>query len=49
MNAAKPSGASDEGDTGLPGFRTWGSVYASVSILFLVWLGLLIVLTRFYS
>jgi hypothetical protein len=35
----------DEG-TGLPGFRTWRSVYVFVLALFAVYLALLIVLTR---
>ena len=35
--------------TGLPGLRTWRSVYTVVMISFVVWIALLIALTRAYS
>ena len=39
---------SDE-NTGLPGLRTWRSVYTLVLITFAVWVVLLIALTRAFS
>jgi hypothetical protein len=39
---------SDE-TTGLPGLRTWRSVYFFVLGVFVLWVGLLTVLTRLYS
>jgi hypothetical protein len=41
--------AGDDGDTGLPGFRTWRSVYLFVLGSFIVWVGLLTLLTRMFS
>jgi hypothetical protein len=38
----------DEG-TGLPGLRSWGKVYVFVLVVFGLWIGLLIVLTRMNS
>jgi hypothetical protein len=35
--------------TGLPGLRTWRSVYTLVLITFAVWVVLLIALTRAFS
>jgi len=35
--------------TGLPGLRTWRSVYIFVICVFVLWVGLLTVLTRLYS
>ena len=36
-------------ETGLPGMRTWGRVYAFVLITFAVWIALLLALTRAFS
>ena len=44
-----PEPKPNEGDTGLPGLRTWRAVYALVLAVFAVWIALLIVLTRTYS
>jgi hypothetical protein len=38
----------DEG-TGLPGLRSWRSVYVFVLVVFALWIGLLIVLSRMFS
>jgi hypothetical protein len=38
----------DDGETGLPGFRSWGRVYAVVAAVFLAWVGLLAALTWMY-
>jgi hypothetical protein len=38
----------DEGP-GLPGLRTWRRVYLVVAAIFIVWVGLLIALTRMFS
>lgn len=35
--------------TGLPGFRSWRSVYLFVLGVFVLWVGLLTVLTELYS
>jgi hypothetical protein len=35
--------------TGLPGLRTWRSVYALVLITFAVWILLLLLLTKAFS
>ena len=35
--------------TGLPGFRSWRSVYLFVFGVFVLWVGLLTVLTELYS
>ena len=42
---------SNQGDqgTGLPGLRTWRSVYTLVMIIFAVWVVLLVALTRAFS
>ena len=39
----------DDADTGLPGFRTWGGVYAFVLGVFALWVALLAVLTAKFS
>ena len=39
----------DDRLTGLPGFRSWRAVYALVVAAFLLWVGLLLWLTRAYS
>lgn len=35
--------------TGLPGFRTWGSVYAVVAASYVVWVFLLVALYQMFS
>jgi hypothetical protein len=45
MPEQKPS---DE-TTGFPGLRTWRGVYTFVLVIFVVWVALLIALTRAYS
>lgn len=44
----EPQKPSDE-TTGLPGLRTWRRVYAFVLITFLVWIVLLVALTKAFS
>ena len=39
---------SDE-TTGLPGLRSWRAVYLFVLVVFVLWIGLLTVLTEMYS
>jgi hypothetical protein len=39
----------DDSATGLPGLRSWRAVYAVVLGVFVLWVGLLTVLTEFYS
>jgi hypothetical protein len=39
----------DDATTGLPGFRSWRAVYLFVLGVFVLWVGLLTVLTRLYS
>jgi hypothetical protein len=39
----------DDQSTGLPGFRSWRSVYWFVLGVFVLWVGLLTMLTRLYS
>jgi len=39
----------DDEITGLPGFRTWRSVYCFVLGVFVLWVGLLTLLTELYS
>jgi hypothetical protein len=36
-------------DTGLPGLRSWGAVYAVVAGVFVLWLVLLLAFMRAYS
>lgn len=36
-------------DTGLPGLRSWGAVYAVVAGVFILWVTLLLVFMRSYS
>jgi hypothetical protein len=44
-----PPPGSEDRETGLPGLRSWRAVYVAVTVVFLVWLGLLAVLTRLNS
>ena len=39
----------DDAVTGLPGLRTWPAVYVFVLGVFVLWVGLLTVLTEMYS
>jgi hypothetical protein len=39
----------DDAKTGLPGLRTWRAVYLFVLGCFIVWVGLLTLLTRMFS
>ena len=39
----------DDAATGLPGLRTWRAVYLFVLGCFIVWVGLLTLLTRVFS
>lgn len=39
----------DDESTGLPGLRSWRSVYLFVLGVFVLWIGLLTVLTEMYS
>lgn len=39
----------DQESPGLPGFRSWRSVYAWVLGILVVWIGLLMGLSSFYS
>jgi hypothetical protein len=41
--------APEDDDTGLPWLPTWNRVYLFVIINFVLWVGLLIVLTDFFS
>lgn len=45
----RPAADAAELDTGLPGFRTWRGVYCFVLGSFLLWVVLLVWLTRLYS
>ena len=45
----KPPPPVDDEATGLPGVRSWRAVYTVVLVIFVGWIGLLTVLTRFYS
>ena len=45
----KPVPPADDETTGLPGLRTWRTVYVVVAGIFVLWVVLLTVLTRFYS
>jgi len=45
MTAPQP----DDESTGLPGFRSWRAVYGLVLGVFVLWVGLLAVLTGMYS
>ncbi len=52
MNDEAPrdaEGPDDESGTGLPVLRTWPAVYAFVATTFLIWLGLLAWLTRWFA
>jgi hypothetical protein len=46
--ATEPSARETE-TTGLPWPRTWPGVYLFVVASFMVWIGLLVALTRFFS
>ena len=39
----------DSQETSLPGLRSWPAVYAFVLVSFLVWLALLIALTKVFA
>jgi hypothetical protein len=39
----------DDAATGLPGFRSWRAVYVFVLGVFVLWVGLLTLLTALYS
>jgi hypothetical protein len=43
------SDAPESETTGLPGLRTWRSVYVLVVAVFVVWVGLLVALARIFS
>jgi len=45
-NSLQPA---DDEATGLPGFRTWHAVYGFVLGVFVLWVGLLALLTARYS
>ena len=47
-SSRSPAVANDEA-TGLPGLRTWRGVYLFVLGCFIVWVGLLTLLTRMFS
>jgi hypothetical protein len=44
-----PEQTPNDDTTGLPGLRTWRGVYTVVMVSFVVWIALLIALTRAYS
>ncbi|MDB6113690.1 MAG: hypothetical protein JWQ62_635 [Lacunisphaera sp.] len=48
MNPPDPKPIDDQ-VTGLPGLRTWPAVYVFVLGVFVLWVGLLTVLTEMYS
>ena len=49
-SAAEPPAPAPESEgTGLPGFRTWKSVYLFVIGCFVLWVGLLVLLTVVFS
>ena len=39
----------DDADTGLPGFRTWGRVYAVVVAVLVAWVAVLSALSWMYA
>ena len=45
----KPEPQPNDDGTGLPGLRSWPSVYVFVLAVFALWIGLLIALTRMFS
>lgn len=47
--SSRPPAAGDDGATGLPGLRSWRSVYLFVLGCFIVWVGLLTLLSRMFS
>ena len=47
--AQPPPETPDDGATGLPGFRSWRGVYWFVLGVFVLWVGLLTLLTKLYS
>ena len=44
-----PEPKPNDDTTGFPGVRTWRGVYVVVLVTFVIWIGLLIALTRAYS
>jgi hypothetical protein len=44
-----PTNSVDTEETGLPGLRTWRGVYLVVFGLFVLWVGLLAALEKFFS
>jgi hypothetical protein len=46
VNADRPDANSEDRITGLPGLRSWTSVYFFVIIVFIFWVALLEALTR---
>ena len=44
-----PEPKPNDDETGLPGLRTWRAVYVFVLGVFIVWIGLLLALTRLDS
>jgi hypothetical protein len=44
-----PEPKPNDDETGLPGLRTWRAVYVFVLGVFIVWVGLLLALTRLFS
>jgi hypothetical protein len=48
MPPGSPTRHQDD-DTGVPGLRTWGRVYAAVVVCFVTWIALLTWLMREYS
>ena len=50
MNPPPPNqSVNSTGETGLPGFHTWKSVYIFVLASFAVWVGLLILLSLMFE
>ena len=49
MPAARPPSNSDDASTGLPGLRSWKSVYLVVFGSFILWVGLLTLLSRWFA
>jgi hypothetical protein len=47
--AVVETSAHESGETGLPLFRTWKAVYILVLASFILWIGLLILLTETFS
>ena len=49
MNRLDGPDSPEDQRTGLPGLRTWRSVYIAVGVIFVLWVGLLTWLTEAYS